>query len=109
MAYVELVQTERAIRAFKQDLVSNPNSVQTHLALAMAYQTVSARDLAEKECVETLRLDPKNLDARFLLAMLCLDRNEFEKASEQLRQILAIDPTHAGAIRYLEEIERKEP
>ena len=109
MASGELGQMDGAISAFKQDLVSNADSTETHLALAMAYQKVSARDLAEKECLEAIRLDPKNLDARFLLAMLYLGRDEFEKASEQLRQILAIDPTHEGARRYLEEIDPEEP
>jgi len=106
MAYGEMGQTESSIRALKQDVLSNPNSAEAHLALAMAYHKASAGDLAEKECLKAIRLDPRNVDTRFLLSFIYADGDECEKAAEQLRQILAIEPIHERARRDPKEIER---
>ena len=50
---------------------------------------------------------PTHLDARLYLSMLYADMGELQKACEQLRKILEIDPSHRGAREFLERIDKE--
>lgn len=103
MAYGELNQIENSIRAFKKALDINPDSADNHFGLGVAYR-VSAADLAGKEFLEAIKIDPYHIDARLHLSTLYADKGELQRAAEQLRKILEIDPTHRPARQFLETI-----
>jgi tetratricopeptide (TPR) repeat protein len=108
MAYGELNRIEDSIGAFKKALAMNPDISDNHFGLAMAYyQSGTSDKAAEEEFLKVIQMDPGNLDARLYLSMLYTDMGNLQKATEQLQEILAVDPTHSRAIEFLERI-RKE-
>jgi Tfp pilus assembly protein PilF len=50
-----------------------------------------------RELEETLRLDPRHLEAHFNLGIADLQQGKAAAAVEQLRAVLGIDPNHAMA------------
>ena len=73
----------------------------------MAYQRSVADNLAEKEFLEAIKIDPAHVDAGLYLSLLYTDMGELQRAGEQLRNILEIDPIHRGAREFLERIEKQ--
>ena len=108
MAYGELNQIENSIYAFNKALNINPDSADNHFGLALAYHKKGVADtLAEKEFLKAIKIDPEHVDARLYLSMLYTDMGALQKACEQLRKILEIDPTHRGAHEFLKRIEKE--
>lgn len=108
LAYGELDEIEKSIIAFKKSLEVNPGSSDAHFGLAIAYfRRGSADKLAEEEFLKTIDVDPKHIDARLYLSILYADSGEIEKAGQQLRKILQIDPTNERARNLLEKIEKE--
>ena len=60
-----------------------------------------------EEFLKALKIDPAHVDARLYLSLLYADMGELQKACGQLRKILEIDPTHTGAQKILERIEKE--
>jgi len=107
MTYGELNQLQNAIGAFDKALEINSESAHAHFGVALAYQRGLADIRAEEEFLTTLEIDPGHIDARLYLSLLYADRGELQKACEQLRRILEINPTNRGAREFLERIERE--
>ena len=108
MAYGELSELEKSIWAFKKALEFNPVSLDSHFGLAMAYYQRGFQDkLAEEEFLKVIDIDPIYLDARLYLSILYADRGEMQKACNQLREILKIDPTNTRVRGLLERIEKE--
>ena len=108
MAYGELSELEKSIWAFKKALEFNPVSSDSHFGLAMAYYQKGFQDkLAEEEFLKVVDIDPTYLDARLYLSIIYADRGETQKACNQLREILKIDPTNTRVRGLLERIEKE--
>jgi tetratricopeptide (TPR) repeat protein len=108
MAYGELSEIEKSISAFKRSLGVNPETSDSHFGLAMAYyQKGTADKLAEEEFLKTIDIEPIHVDARLYLSMLYAERGEIQKACQQLRETLMIDPTNERARLLLEKIEKE--
>jgi tetratricopeptide (TPR) repeat protein len=63
--------------------------------------------ICRRKVDEVQELFPAHVDARLYLSLLYTDMGELEKASEQLREILEVDPAHTGAREFLERIEKE--
>ena len=86
----------------------NPVSSDSHFGLAMAYYQRGFQDkLAEEEFLKVINIDPTYLDARLYLSILYADRGEMQKACNQLREILKIDPSNTRVRGMLERIEKE--
>lgn len=108
MAYGELDELEKSISAFRKALEINPENSDSHFGLALAYYRKGSADrLAEEEFLKAIDLDPEYLEARLYLGMLYADGGEMTKASQQLREILKIDPNNERVRRLLEKIEKE--
>lgn len=106
MAYGELNDIEKSFEAFRKALEISPDSGDNHFGLAMAYyQRGIADKMAEEEFLKAIKIDPGHADARLYLSMLYADMGEMKKATEQLRKILEMDPTHRRAREFLKKIE----
>jgi Tfp pilus assembly protein PilF len=57
--------------------------------------------------LKAIELDPSHEDARLYLSLLYADMGELQKASQQLRTILEMNPNHAAARDFLERIEKE--
>jgi len=108
MAYGELEEAGKAISAFHRAIKMNPRSADSYFGLALVYQRIErAHESAEEALQKAIEIEPGFLDARLNLSLFYVDTGRPEKAREQLRRILEIDPAHGMARDLLEKIEKK--
>jgi len=107
MACAELDQMDKATGAFKRALDFNAHDPDTHFQLALVYLRSALDEEAEKELLETLRIDPEYTEARLYLSNLYSDRGDLEKARDELRRVLEQDPTNVRAKDMLKRMERR--
>ena len=72
----------------------NPKSVPAHLALASAYVTAGASQLAAVEWLAVTQLDPGNAEANTDLALLAFEVGRARQARTMVDRALAIDPKY---------------
>ncbi len=65
----------------------------------------SARDyylgLAKKSFIETLSLDPENIEITASLGYVCMEMKEYEEAEKYFKKATSIKPDHADALLWL--------
>ena len=92
----------------------DPNQAKAHYGLARAYLASKQAQRAYWELQETVRLDPKNLDARLEYAQFLLlgKKDELEEAIKQADEVIAADPERLAALllkgRALQSLERQD-
>ncbi len=72
---------------------------------ALLYCHQDSKDLAVIQLKKVLSLNPRFVRAHQLLALLYMDREEWERAERELRRCLNIDRNNAQTLRYLKEVE----
>lgn len=103
--YSDLREFEKAIATFQRGLAVNPKYSDHYIGLGLAYRNIGDMIQAEKFFLKSIELNPKDLDVRFFLSEIYVAQSKREKALEQVRQILAIDPDHPVAREYLKQLE----
>lgn len=73
-------------------------------ALALCRQ--GSRDLAVIQLKKVLSMNPRFMCAHQLLALLYMDRQEWERAERELRKCMDIDRNNLQTMSYLKEVER---
>ena len=73
-------------------------------ALALCNQ--DSRDLAVIQLKKVLSMNPRFVRAHQLLALLYMDRQDWERAERELRRCMEIDRNNIQTLRYLQEVER---
>jgi cytochrome c-type biogenesis protein CcmH/NrfG len=87
-----------AIDAAAQRVKQNPKDVSAHLALADAYETGGAGQLAAVEWLAVTRLDPTNAEANTALAQLAYAVGQVRQAKTMLDTVLAAHPDYPEAL-----------
>jgi predicted Zn-dependent protease len=107
--FLDANNTQNAVEEFKQEIRNRPNDIIARLQIAAAkYKIDSAGGLPY--ALEAVKLDPKMAFAHYLLGLLLLDTDDFQKAIPQLevakrsyprdaRLYLALASAYAGAGR----------
>lgn len=95
--YVEKGQYDEAVIEFKNVLQINPEHAGAHEALSLAYLETEKPREAYWEMSETVRLDPKNVEARLRYGTISAAIGEHDVALEQAEAVLALDPKSAPA------------
>lgn len=72
---------------------------------ALVYCMQDSRDLAVIQLKKVLSLNPKFVRAHQLLALLYMDREEWERAQRELKRCIAIDRNNTLTLRYMQEVE----
>ncbi|RPI72775.1 MAG: tetratricopeptide repeat protein, partial [Desulfobacteraceae bacterium] len=103
--YGELQEHEKAIETFERGLAVNPKYSDHYFGLGLLYWKRSDSSRAENYYLKAIELNPKNLDACLSLSEIYVAQGKREKALEQVRQILAVDPEHPVAREYLKQLE----
>lgn len=65
-----------------------------------------SRDLAVIQLKKVLSMNPRFMRAHQLLALLYMDRQEWERAERELRKCMEIDKNNLQTMSYLKEVER---
>ena len=91
---------ERFERA-RKDLELNPNSPDSHIAVAKVCYGRRDFDAAVQHCRDALRVDPGSIRAREFLAGIFLQEQEIQSALKQYREILQIRPESLSALNSL--------
>src|SRR5580692_8879656 len=79
-AYVAKGKYQEAEIQFDNAVEANPRSAPAHYELARTLLHLGKRELAYREFVETVALDPGRTDASLALVSLMLSRQEFKPA-----------------------------
>jgi tetratricopeptide (TPR) repeat protein len=58
-------------------------------------------DLAKKAFIETLSLDPENIEITTSLGYVCMEMKEYEEAEKYFKKATKIKPDHADALLWL--------
>jgi cytochrome c-type biogenesis protein CcmH len=87
-----------AIDAAAIRVQQNPNDVSAHLALADAYVTAGANQLAAVEYLAVTQLDPANAEANTYLALLAFQAGQTAQAKTMLDRALAAHPNYPEAL-----------
>ncbi|MDX2032965.1 MAG: tetratricopeptide repeat protein [Blastocatellia bacterium] len=105
---------EDAIRAYKETIELDPTAPEPRVDLGEVYFFFQSRtDLAEREAMEALRLDVKNVGAHLLLARLYIFTSRGEKtprplfldrAMREYEKVAELDPKQAEAWAVLADI-----
>ncbi len=72
---------------------------------ALVYCNQDSKDLAVIQLKKVLSLNPKFVRAHQLLALLYMDKEEWERAERELRKCVDIDRNNTLTLRYLKEVE----
>jgi predicted regulator of Ras-like GTPase activity (Roadblock/LC7/MglB family) len=86
------------VRRLSEELARDPAS-RAFLALGEALRRQGELDVALRVAHRGLERHPHDADAHDLLARICADRGEWERASEEWERALRLTPTHRGAIK----------
>lgn len=73
---------------------------------ALALCAEDSKDLAVIHLKKVLSMNPKFLQAHQLLALLYMEREEWERAERELRKCMDIDRNNLQTLRYLKEVEQ---
>ncbi|MEQ5774981.1 hypothetical protein J4E05_05600 [Thalassospira sp. NFXS8] len=101
---LDVGQVDLALNCFGRALLADDLDDATHLGLVRTYLQKGNRDQAMAHLEIAISLRPEMRDLRVILADLLCDRHHLRSALDQLAQVLADEPTHAGARRGLANI-----
>lgn len=73
---------------------------------ALMYCLQDSRDLAVIQLKKVLSLNPKFVQAHQLLALLYMDKEDWERAERELKKCLDIDRNNIQTLRYMKEVEQ---
>lgn len=73
---------------------------------ALVYCNNESTDLAVIQLKKVLSLNPKFIKAHQLLALLYIEREDWEKAQKELNKCLVADVNNLTALRYMKEVEK---
>ena len=73
---------------------------------ALSLCNMDSKDLAVIQLKKVLSLNPRFIRAHQLLALLYMDRGDWERAERELRKCMDIDRNNLQTLRYLKEVEQ---
>jgi len=95
--YIQQREPARSRTAFAAMFGVPVESAAAHLLTAQFLIRQELEELAGKELVRALELDPKIPQAHYLVGMMAIFRNELDRGIEEMRQEIAINPNFAMA------------
>ncbi len=107
--YVRNGNWERAVAAFKEALVVNPQDYEMHLGIAFAYKELQQLSRAERHIKRAFQCNPCSSEVNFALGYIYMLQDDFERAEIEFNKAIArncYDPLYfVGLARlYLERI-----
>src|SRR5450755_1124286 len=95
--YIQQREPAKSRAAFAAMFSVPFESAAAHLLTAQFMVRQEFEEYAQKELARALELDPKIPQAHYLVGIMAVFRNELDKAMDELRQEIAINPDFAMA------------
>src|SRR5580698_6988596 len=109
--YLESGKRYAAAGKYKEAVIQFSNAIKVdhdfadaHYELAKTYLNTGSMLPAYSELLKTVDLDPSNLSARITFANVLLAGNATDRAEEQAKAVLAINPDYPDALAVLAEV-----
>lgn len=93
-SYIEVGKADSARYAFEQALAIDTTYAPAHFNLALLYEDEGNIEAALRHAGRALRLDPENLDFRYLIGSYLLKLGRSEEAVEHLLAVAEAKPWH---------------
>ena len=87
---------------FEKDIVFNPKSETSYLYLAKIFKEKKEQSLQENNLNTVLLLNPKNEEAVYLLALLNIEKSNFSKSKELIKNLNLLCNNFCNKIKELE-------
>jgi Tfp pilus assembly protein PilF len=87
---------------FEKDIVFNPKSETSYLYLAKIFKEKKKQSLQENNLNTVLLLNPKNEEAVYLLAFLNIEKSNFSKSKELIKNLNLLCNNFCNKIKELE-------
>ena len=97
MAYSDLNDAYRAIRALERAVQINPDNAENHFGLGFVAHMIGKSALAERALTKAIDTSAQHLDARILLARIHLDQGRLAEAKKQIVAVRKIEPDNEDA------------
>ena len=98
--YKETGDSTNAVRNFRKVIEIDPNYVDAYEELGLLY-AIHGNKLGIEYLTTAINLSPNNIQARYGLALLYQDLENYTLAVEEYNKILSIDSTHANSLNNL--------
>lgn len=92
---------QKAIEAFRNTLLYDPEAPQVHLRLAHEFIKLGLMSEAMESAETAIKIQPKSADAHLLMAGILSTMKEYDRAIKEYETVLAIDPSNTEAPMYL--------
>lgn len=96
--YIEVVQSSASRLDMLNQTIKKYNQ-------AYNYCLQGSKDLAVIQLKKVLSMNPRQIQAHQLLALLYIDSEQWEKAKRELKKCLEVDKNNTLALRYLKEVD----
>jgi len=97
-AFERLDRVSDAIHAFKKALEQSPDYAPAHFNLGKLLAEQGDPATAERELLETIRLEPQLVQPSIVLADIYEKRLRFDAAEAHFQRALSLEPNHAGTL-----------
>jgi regulator of sirC expression with transglutaminase-like and TPR domain len=98
---------QKAKVCFLKSIEIKPDIVATHLGLADAYAVLEMPDLAEKEFIKAISLDPKDTSGYMALGQFYIHQGNYELAMKQYEVLAKLDAKQADLFLKIYNMLRK--
>lgn len=99
--YLRFDNDKKAMAIAEKWMSNSEQRVSGLLLQGLIYAKAGQLDSAANAYEQAIQHEPSNVDALYNLGLLKEENKKYAEANELFRQVLAIEPTHAGAITYL--------
>jgi tetratricopeptide (TPR) repeat protein len=96
--FVDIMGTQRAKAAFKQNLESatlNPADASAHYNLGLIHQSRGELDAARERFERALQIDDSEIDASYQLGRIARQQKRYADAIQNFEHVVARDPAHS--------------
>ncbi len=97
-AYLKKGKLKDGVKAMERAVQIDPKRESRVVGLALAYM-LSRNSKAQATARQALELNPKNVDAHYLLGQIAIQNGSFNIAYERANKVIELNPNHAAAHR----------
>lgn len=102
LSRMELQQYDRAISAFQEALIEQPQDIKLNYSLAQAYQKAGMLEQAEEAFKKLIQLNPEDAKSYYgIILKMYDDAGKFEKAIDSAKKIIELEPKSEMAVYNL--------